>query len=368
MTVKILALRFSCLSLVAFLFGVSAVRVAAATLDQIRATGSITVCADPANLPLSDAGLNPPGYDLEIAGEIAKSLGVKLQYNWFVTAYLARVLGELSAGKCDFMLGLPLDKRLEGVSTSIAFSKPYLTTGFVTVVASDMQANRLEDLKGKRIGVEMHSIADFRLFGLGYERGLYPNQAALFKALIDREVAAAVMWAPMVGWSLKQQNTVPVMILPESRKEFSFPLAIAVRKDEPELLSAINDAVDELIRSGRRDQILAKYNFPGFLAQKKSSILVAAAGAVKTPDVAAVQEPSKKGYALYHQACAKCHGRSVISGGIIPDLRNFSGSDEEFFVTVKDGRPGTAMSPWKELLSDDEIREIQAYVKRVTNE
>jgi polar amino acid transport system substrate-binding protein len=354
--------------LAAFLFGAPVSQVAALTPDDIRTTGTITVCADPANLPLSDAGLNPPGYDLEIAAEIAKSLGAKLQYNWFVTAYLARVLGELSAEKCDFMLGLPTDKRLEGVSSRIALSKPYLTTGFVTVVAPDVRANALDDLKGKRIGVEMHSVADFRLFGLGHERGLYPNQVALFKALVDREISAAVMWAPMVGWSLKQQSSVLMKALPERRAEFSFPLAIAVRKDDAELLSAINEAIDSLILSGRRDQILAKYNFPGFMSQTKSSMVVAAAGAVTTPGAAAAQKPSKKGYALYHQTCAKCHGRSVISGGIIPDLRKFTGSDEEFFDTVKNGRPGTAMSPWKDLLSDDEIREIQAYVKSVTSE
>jgi ABC-type amino acid transport substrate-binding protein len=362
MIVKHRVLRFARVSLVALLFGVTAAQVAAVTPEQIRATGTITVCADPANLPLSDSGLNPPGYDIEIADEIAKSLGTKLQYNWYVTAYLARVLGELYAEKCDFMLGLPTDNRLEGVGPRIALSKPYLTAGFVTVVAADVQASGLNDLKGKRIGVEMHSVADFRLFGLGHERGLYPNQVALFKALVDREISAAVMWAPMVGWSLKQQSSVQLKVLPESRAEFSFPLAIAVRKDDAELLSAINEAIDSVILSGRRDQILAKYNFPGFMSRTKSSMVVAAAGA------ATAQEPRKKGYGLYHQACAKCHGRSVISGGIIPDLRKFSGSDEEFFATVKNGRPGTAMSPWKDLLSDEEIREIQEYVKSVTNE
>jgi polar amino acid transport system substrate-binding protein len=365
MAVKNFARRVARVPLVALLFGMPAAQVAAVTLDQIRATGMITVCADPANLPLSDSGLNPPGYDIEIADEIAKHLGAKLQYNWFVTAYLARVLGELYSEKCDFILGLPTDKRLEGVSTRIALSKPYLTTGFVTVVAADVQARALDDLKGKRIGVEMHSVADFRLFGLGHERGLYPNQAALFKALADREVSAAVMWAPMVGWSLKQQNSVQVKVLPESRTEFSFPLAVAVRKDDPELLSAINEAIDGLILSGRRDQILAKYNFPGFTSRIKSSMVVAAAGAATTPDAATAQQPRKKGYSLYHQACAKCHGRSVISGGIVPDLRRFNGGDEDFFAIVKNGRPGTAMSAWKDLLSDEEIRDIQEYVKSI---
>jgi polar amino acid transport system substrate-binding protein len=365
MIVKDIALRFARVSLIALLFGVPAAPVAAATLDQIRATGMITVCADPANLPLSDAGLNPPGYDLEIADEIAKSLGAKLRYNWFVTAYLARVLRELYEEKCDFMIGLPTDQRLEGASPRIALSKPYLTTGFVTVVATDVQASGLNDLKGKRIGVEMHSVADFRLFGLGHERSLYPNQAALFKALVDREVSAAVMWAPMVGWSLKQQRSVQVKVLPEGRAELSFPLAVAVRKDEPELLSAINEAIDGLILSGRRDQILTNYNFPGFMLRTKSSMVVAAADAPTTPNAATAQEPRKKGYSLYHQACAKCHGRSVISGGIVPDLRRFNGSDEDFFAIVKNGRPGTAMSAWKDLLSDEEIRDIQEYVKSV---
>lgn len=252
--------------LAALVLAATATQVGATTLERIKETGVMTVCADPANLPVSDSNKNPPGYDLEIAEETAKSLGAKLNYHWFATAHIRRVLRQLYDEKCDFVVGIPLDKRLEGAGPQLALSKPYLTTGFVVVVGKDVQAKGLDDLKGKRIGVEMHSVPDFALFSLGHERGLYASQAEIFKALADGEIPAAVMWAPIAGWLLKQQPSVQLTILPESRAEFTFPLAVAVRKGDPQFLDVINKAIDAIVSSGRRDQILDKYGFPKILS------------------------------------------------------------------------------------------------------
>jgi mono/diheme cytochrome c family protein len=55
----------------------------------------------------------------------------------------------------------------------------------------------------------------------------------------------------------------------------------------------------------------------------------------------------------------------VISGGTIPDLRKFEGSDQDYLNTVRDGRQGTIMPAWKEFLTDEEILKIRAYTKSV---
>lgn len=352
----------------------------ATTLERIKATGVTTVCADPANLPLSHSGMNPPGYDLEIAGEFAKSLGAKLQYHWFATLHTPRVLRQLYEEKCDFVVGIPVDKRLEGASPRMALTQPYLTTGFGVVVGPNVQAQSLNELKGKRIGVEMHSAADFLLFDLGHQRDLYDSQATLFKALADGEVEAGVMWAPAAGWLTSQQSSAKLRILQETRPELTFPLAVAVRKDDSDLLKALNQATDELIRSGKRDEIVGRYGFPKFLAgastpdlksllsfspPPRKSFMVAVGGKRETvidaPQVS--EEAVHQGNVMYHRTCGKCHGRNGISGGIAPDLRRFQGNDQEFMTTVQTGRPGTMMPAWKEVLSEDELTQIRAYVK-----
>lgn len=400
---------FSGITILCLFISLSITNANANTLGRIKETGITTVCADPANLPLSDSKLNPPGYDIEIANEIAKSLNAKLQYNWFATAVTARVLRQLNEEKCDFIVGMPNDKRLEGGGPKPDLSKPYTTTGFVLVVAKNRNATNLNDIKDNRIGVEMHSVPDFVLHRLGYDRSLYASQSEIFKAVADGEVVGGMMWAPMAGWLAKQQPSANVKILGENQPEFKFPLAVAVRKNDPEFLDLINKAIDKLITSGKRNEILDKYSFPSFYSKQstnnmllgnigepkesnflkelqlitnmnefenisyykfvsysKSPLKLAVGGSRKTLDVQPFSsEAIEDGFKLYHSACGKCHGRNVISGGIFPDLRKYEGSQDEFMTTVKDGRTGTPMPAWKNVFSDEELLKIRAYIKSV---
>ncbi|RTL56035.1 MAG: hypothetical protein EKK46_04970 [Rhodocyclaceae bacterium] len=70
-----------------------------------------------------------------------------------------------------------------------------------------------------------------------------------------------------------------------------------------------------------------------------------------------------KGSKLYNQSCYKCHGPRAVSGGTIPDLRMFDGGETEFVATAMAGRPGTIMPAWKEFLSEEELKNIYAYVR-----
>lgn len=74
----------------------------------------------------------------------------------------------------------------------------------------------------------------------------------------------------------------------------------------------------------------------------------------------------ESGYDLYHRACAGCHGRDVIAGGIFPDLRQFKGSDGDFLAAVKEGRSGTLMPAWEKVMTDREIERIRTYVKNIS--
>jgi cytochrome c553 len=42
------------------------------------------------------------------------------------------------------------------------------------------------------------------------------------------------------------------------------------------------------------------------------------------------------------------------------------GRTSDLLRVVRDGRPGTAMTPWKGLISDDDIRTIARYVKQLS--
>lgn len=79
--------------------------------------------------------------------------------------------------------------------------------------------------------------------------------------------------------------------------------------------------------------------------------------------VSAVRQQELKG--LLYQDCGSCHGMQ-LTGGLGPALtaEALQGKSAEFLVaTIRDGRPGTPMPPWKALLSDADIAWLANYLK-----
>ncbi len=67
---------------------------------------------------------------------------------------------------------------------------------------------------------------------------------------------------------------------------------------------------------------------------------------------------------LVHQDCGSCHGMT-LKGGLGPDIRpqSLTHYDPETLETViLDGVPGTAMPPWRPLLTREEARWIALYL------
>ena len=67
---------------------------------------------------------------------------------------------------------------------------------------------------------------------------------------------------------------------------------------------------------------------------------------------------------LVIQDCGSCHGLTM-RGGLGPDIRpeTLEGIDRETLaVIILDGVPGTAMPPWRPLLSEDEAYWIAEFL------
>jgi mono/diheme cytochrome c family protein len=69
-----------------------------------------------------------------------------------------------------------------------------------------------------------------------------------------------------------------------------------------------------------------------------------------------------QGKATFASKCSHCHGPNMVnSGTITPDLRRFPNDKERFVTTVKSGKNGK-MPPWGDVLNDQEIADLWAYV------
>ena len=76
---------------------------------------------------------------------------------------------------------------------------------------------------------------------------------------------------------------------------------------------------------------------------------------------------------LYFSWCVQCHG--VKADGDSPRFGKYAGNltkfwrgYPEFVNTVKNGRPGKQMPPWKEFMDDDTIAKLGAYLETLAVE
>ena len=89
---------------------------------------------------------------------------------------------------------------------------------------------------------------------------------------------------------------------------------------------------------------------------------IAVAQRAKAQQEAPAQAKADEGKAVYAEKCSHCHGPGMLNAGTItPDLRRFPDDRERFFTTVKQGK-NNRMPPWGDILSEDEITNLWAYV------
>ncbi len=103
------------------------------------------------------------------------------------------------------------------------------------------------------------------------------------------------------------------------------------------------------------------------------SLLIIASNPVLSIQIAqAAQLSGVRQYELLHmlkQDCGSCHGLT-LKGGLGPALlpANLQGKSIPFLTqTILNGRPGTAMPPWRELLKPDEARWLAEVLLRGEN-
>jgi mono/diheme cytochrome c family protein len=79
-------------------------------------------------------------------------------------------------------------------------------------------------------------------------------------------------------------------------------------------------------------------------------------------DPAQIDSQIDLGKATFAEKCSHCHGPNMVNAGTItPDLRKFPDDRARFVTTVKLGKNGR-MPPWGDLLNDDDIAHLWAYI------
>lgn len=254
------------------IFACTGLATAAPTaLEKARERGTIVACADPYNLPFSSPDPNMPGFDVEIAREIAAGMGLEIAYHWADTGTrggLSRAIRlSINDNKCAFFMGIPDEPDMieEYDEKKLIISRPYLGMGYVLVgKVGGRSAKTLAEAKDAKIGVIMFTVADMDLSAEGFRTDPYRINEENLAALQKGEVDFSLILSSKAGWWLHQNPGSGLEIIdgftPDPRMQYG--LVIAVRRTEQDLQAAINEQLENLVASGRIAEIVAKYGVP----------------------------------------------------------------------------------------------------------
>src|SRR5258708_5695825 len=105
----------------------------------------------------------------------------------------------------------------------------------------------------------------------------------------------------------------------------------------------------------------------GWAAAHFAAVAITAPALTTHPASAQQNTEVDQGKVTFAQKCSHCHGPNMVNAGTIaPDLRKFPDDKERFFTTVKLGK-NNKMPPWGDLLNDDELASLWAYMSSRRN-
>lgn len=266
-------LRLRAAAIVAALFGAALGLAPGAGRAQVADLVSPTafrVCADPANLPLSDrAG---EGFENKIAALMAESLGRDLQYTWFPMA-MGFVRRTLSAVQCDVIIGYAQGDEL------VLNTNAYYTSAYTIVTRGDGELHdvaTLEDprLKGRRIGyiantppgthlARLGMLPDAVSYDLMVDTRLYHPNEDMLADLAAGKLDAALMWGPIAGPLAKAYGdalVVTPLIRETAPPRLFYRITMGVRPGEDRWKRTLNSEIRKL--QPQIDRILADYGVP----------------------------------------------------------------------------------------------------------
>ncbi|MDD6194436.1 MAG: basic amino acid ABC transporter substrate-binding protein [Lachnospiraceae bacterium] len=193
------------------------------------------------------------GIDVEIAGEIAKKLGMELEIQ---DVEFDSIIAGVQGGKFDMgMAGMTVtDERKESVN----FSDSYATAIQVVIVTEDSDIKSIDDITEKtKIGAQQGTTGHIYASDDYGEDAVVPfNKGAdAVQALKTGKVDCVIIDNEPAKAFVKANEGLKILDTEYVTEQY----AICVAKNNEELLNKINTALKELQDDGTIDKIVAKY-------------------------------------------------------------------------------------------------------------
>ncbi len=242
------------LGALALLVGVAVAQ--ADTLDAIRKNGVLRVAVPQDFPPFGTVGpdLKPRGYDIDMAGLLAKEMGVKLE---LVPVTSTNRIPYLTTGKVDLVIS-SLGKNPDREKV-IDFSSAYAPFFNGVFGPADAPVTKPADLAGKVVGVTRGAVEDLELTKVAPPSTTikrFEDNNSTIQAYLTGQVAL-VATGNVVAASVNERTRL-------RRLETRFlmqnsPCYVGVAKGEPALLAEVNRIIDRSKKNGALDDVSKKW-------------------------------------------------------------------------------------------------------------
>ena len=224
----------------------------AAPAVETIAEGVLTVCTDSPYPPMEfEKDGEFTGFDIELMRAISGELGLETEVvnSGFdpITSGTA-----LESDQCDIAAAsITITPERE---KSIGFTEPYFDAEQSLLVKKESGVASLDDLKGKVIGVQSGTTGE--KYAKDNDPGAsditsFDAPGDLFTALEAGEIDAILQDLPVNGYRSTRDDSVEVVETYPTDEQYGF----ATRKDNTELLDAVNEALQSLRDSGEYDEL-----------------------------------------------------------------------------------------------------------------
>jgi len=225
------------------------------SLQAIADRGTLTLCANPDALPWASKTGAVPGFQVELAENLAKRLGVSLTRQWVISVFQYRRVD------CDLVFDAIASKGAS-VEGGLRLSRPYQRSGVVLAVRSASSVASLDGLAADhRVGVLVGSLVSMRLDKRGIATTPFVLEHDLMEALASGEVEAAALTPVAIGWYNRVHPQAPFRMIAAfaDDPDLNWNLAVGMIGPDDKLRQQIDVALGEMLADGTIARIYASY-------------------------------------------------------------------------------------------------------------
>ena len=145
------------------------------------------------------------------------------------------------------------DERKEAVN----FSTPYYTATQVMIVPEDSDIEKAEDMADKKICVIQGYTGETCVNEMGYKYEAFKKGTEAIMELVNGKCDVVVIDSATAQNNVNDNEGLKIVEDPDAFASEEY--AIAVNKDNEELLDTINDAINTMLEDGTISEIAAQY-------------------------------------------------------------------------------------------------------------